>query len=63
MLFVGRELSSLVMFLVNSVEIYHVSNVNAALPEPKWTHVQTSMCRDKTYDGPMVGLETAAFSR
>jgi hypothetical protein len=49
-------------FLMATVIIYHVSNVPASSPAPQWTHVQPSLLRDQTYDGPMVGLETAAFS-
>jgi hypothetical protein len=47
---------------MRSLVIYHVSNVPASSPVPQWTHVQPSLLRDQTYDGPMVGLETAAFS-
>ena len=42
--------------------MYHVTNVPADRPKPDWPVVKTSVLRDKTYDGPMVGLETAAFS-
>lgn len=47
---------------INTVEVYHVSNVKSTEGQPEWGSIKTSISDDKTYDGVMVGLPVACFS-
>ncbi len=45
------------------ITLYHVTNCDRRFACPNWPYVTPSLLRDATFDGPLVGLATAGFSR